>query len=368
MEELQCIFQYIYENYNFNNLNINSNNDNNNTNESNTSDSLSPSITFNAIYSKSFNVKFTIAIHPGYDVPCIYFQIFKISFDDGGFETEILTFDDDSLNTIIYSHQSEISKNPSKYTIISPISQSSPIDLFNTSNNTYFYIHPSYTQARAHVLSLSTQLSNVLARFSSFTNDIQSTPLPEELEIKNKIQLLLSDLSAAINELSRILDTLQTESLSSSKYQQLARHRDELKRHRQDFQRIANQIDQERNRLNLLTNVRSDIDQYNDSNNNTNNNENSNVNIDDYMLDERSRVDRSHNIVDNLISQVMETRDEIMRQRTVLSSVVNRLDRSLNTIPGLNTIINKIDARHRKEALILVIVILICLIILWFSL
>lgn len=224
-----------------------------------------------------------------------------------------------------------------------------------------------YTQARAHVLSLSTQLSNVLARYSSFTNDINSTPSSGELETKNKIQTLLSDLSAAINELSRILDTLQTESLSSSKFQQLSRHKDELKRHRQDFQRIANQIDQERNRLNLLTNVRSDIDQYNDSNNSNNISENPN-NIDDYMLNERSRIDRSHNVVDNLINGVMETRDEILRQRNVLSTVVNRLDRSLNAIPGIGTLINKIDSRHRKEAIILVIVILICLIILWFSL
>ena len=225
----------------------------------------------------------------------------------------------------------------------------------------------AYTQARAHVLSLSTQLSNVLARYSSFASDVYTTPSAEEVDTKNKIQTLLSDLSAAINDMSRILDTLQTESLSSSKLQQLSRHKDELKRHRQDYQRLANQIDQERNRLNLLSNVRSDIDQYND-NANGNNPAGGNANSDDYMLDERLRIDRSHGIVDNLINQVMETRDEMMRQGSTLSNVGNRLERTLSTVPGLNTLINKIDARHRKEAVILVIVILICLIILWFSL
>lgn len=227
----------------------------------------------------------------------------------------------------------------------------------------------AYTQARAHVLSLSTQLSNVLARYSSFASDVHTTPSAEEVETKNKIQTLLSDLSAAINEMSRILDTLQTESLSSSKFQQLSRHKDELKRHRQDYQRIANQIDQERGRLNLLSNVRSDIDQYNDNANGNNSNSTAgNANSDDYMLDERLSIDRSHGIVDNLINQVMETRDEIMRQRNVLSTVTNRLDRTLSSVPGLNNLINKIDARHRKEAIILVVVILICLIILWLSL
>lgn len=225
----------------------------------------------------------------------------------------------------------------------------------------------AYTQARARVLSLSTQLSNVLARYSTFTNNVEKQPTSDEIEIKNKIQTSLSDLSTAINEMSRILDTLKTESLSSSKYQQLNRHKDELKRHRQDFQRISNQIEQERDRLNLLSNVRSDIDQYNESLNN-NLSSNDNGNLDDYMLDERLRVDRSHNIVDNLISQVMETRDEILRQRNVLSTVANRLDRSLSSIPGINNLLNKIDQRHRKQAIILVVVILICLIILWFSL
>lgn len=225
----------------------------------------------------------------------------------------------------------------------------------------------AYTQSRAHVLSLSTQLSNVLARYSSFATDVHTTPSAEEVETKNKIQTLLSDLSAAINDMSRILDTLQTESLSSSKFQQLSRHKDELKRHRQDYQRLANQIEQERNRLNLLSNVRSDIDQYND-NANGNNPTGGNINSDDCMLDERLRIDRSHGIVDNLINQVMETRDEMMRQGSTLSNVSNRLERTLSTVPGLNTLINKIDARHRKEAIILVVVILICLIILWFSL
>jgi Golgi SNAP receptor complex protein 1 len=231
----------------------------------------------------------------------------------------------------------------------------------------------AYTQTRGQILSISTQLSNQIAKYSTFTNNSNLSILEsnDEIEIKNKIESLLSQLSSQINELNRILDTMKSsESLSSSKYQQLSRHKDELTRHRQDFKRINNQITQERNRANLLSNVRSDINQYNDLNQQPNNNENNHHhgnNNENYMLDERARVDRQNNIVDNLIFQVMETRDEIMRQRNILSNVANRLDRSLTTVPGINVLLNKIDARHRKQAIILTIIILICLIILWLS-
>lgn len=218
----------------------------------------------------------------------------------------------------------------------------------------------AYTQSRAQVLTLSTQLSNELAKYSILASDFSNADSTQELQLKNKIESLLSQLSVSINEMSRILESMNSESVSSSKYQQLARHREELKRHRQDFQRITAQLVHERDRENLLSNVRSDIDQYNESN--------LTQSAENYMLDERLRVDRQNNIVDSLISQVLETRDEIMRQRNVFTTISNRLDSSLSTVPGLNVLLNKIDSRHRKQAIILTVVILICLIILWFSL
>lgn len=216
----------------------------------------------------------------------------------------------------------------------------------------------TYTQARTNTLALSTQLSNSLATYASFTNSNSINEDDTQLSIsntKNQIETLLSELSSSISTLQRLIDSSNQ---STSKQQQLARHRDELRRHRTDFMRISAQLESQRQRANLLKDVRNDIDA---ANSNPANDEN-------YMLDERRRVDQSNNIMDGLISQVLATRDEMFRQRGILDNATNSLERSLTAIPGINTLLSKIDARHRKQAIILTIVVTICLLVLWFSL
>lgn len=214
-----------------------------------------------------------------------------------------------------------------------------------------------YSQYRNKILKISTNLSNKIAKYSTFTASIDSIECNTELQTKLEIETLISDLSSNIENLNRLLLSNNI-SHNDSKFYQLSRNRDELARHKQDFQRISNQITNQRDRLNLLSNIKSDISS----------SQQQLLDDENYMLDERARIDQQHNIVDNLITQVLETRDEIFRQRNILSSVTNKLDLTLNKIPGINILLNKIDQRHRKEAIILVLVILICLIVLWFSL
>lgn len=139
MEYLQELFEHIRKKYNFNNIRLNC------KPLDPITDALLPSITFDGLFSDKYNVKFTISYHPGYDVPCLYFQIYQISIieDQNGFEIEreFLTFDNNSLNFILRSHQKHLIKNSSCFVNSSMIS-AAPIDLFSTMNNTYFYIHP----------------------------------------------------------------------------------------------------------------------------------------------------------------------------------------------------------------------------------
>ena len=71
------------------------------------------------------------------------------------------------------------------------------------------------------------------------------------------------------------------------------------------------------------------------------------------MLTERSRIDNSHNLADSLLSQAYETRDHFARQRASLSSVQRRLAQTASYIPGLNTIIAKVNTRKKRDSLIL---------------
>lgn len=180
---------------------------------------------------------------------------------------------------------------------------------------------------RASLLKLSTQLSNKLAKLN--TND--SPELREEIN-----QLLVTFEKNANNQ----------------------RFKDELYRHKQDFKRITSHYDAIIARNQLLNESFQDdeAEQHYSTTNEL------------AYLDERVRVQNQHSIMDQLLTQVAETRDEMLRQRKVLDGLAGRMEGIILKMPGLNVLLTKIDARHRRQAIVLTTVSLICLIILWFTL
>jgi len=79
------------------------------------------------------------------------------------------------------------------------------------------------------------------------------------------------------------------------KQNNLARHREVLADHRRELARLKSTITDARNRANLLSNVRSDINAYRSAN--------PAQAEADYMLDERRRIDNTHNVTDSVLSQ-----------------------------------------------------------------
>lgn len=199
----------------------------------------------------------------------------------------------------------------------------------------------SFPQLKSKIIKNSNKLSNLLAIYSSNESSLQS-----QLEIQSKIESQLSNLSSLINDLSRIID-----SSDIIKFNQLQRFKDELKRNRQDFQRLNNDH-QRKNLLNNITTEETTTD----------------TTYDNYLLDEQLRVNNQHSIVDSLINQVIHTRDEMLRQDSLLSNISTNLSNSISSIPMINNLLNKINARQRKSAFIISSVLVVCLIILWFSL
>lgn len=108
--------------------------------------------------------------------------------------------------------------------------------------------------------------------------------------------------------------------------------------------------------MNLLSNIRSDIDAYRASNP---------VALEaDYMLEERGRIDNSHNMMDNVLSQAYAVNDNFMSQRETLASINRRIIGAASQIPGVNSLIGKIGAKKRRDGLILGVFIGICFLLL----
>jgi Golgi SNAP receptor complex protein 1 len=139
----------------------------------------------------------------------------------------------------------------------------------------------------------------------------------------------------------------------------VARHREVLQDHRRELGRLRSTISEARNKANLLSNVRSDIDAYHSSNPATAEAE--------YMLDERRRIDNSHNMADNVLAQAYAVNENFGVQRETLASINRRIVGAASQVPGINSLIGRIGAKKRRDGIILGSFIAFCfLMLLWF--
>jgi Golgi SNAP receptor complex protein 1 len=100
-----------------------------------------------------------------------------------------------------------------------------------------------------------------------------------------------------------------------------------------------------RNRANLLSNVRSDINAYRTSN--------PAQAEADYMLDERGRIDESHRMADGVLSQAYAINDGFTSQRETLASINRRIVGAASQIPGINNLMQRISSKKRRDGVIL---------------
>ncbi|KAI9784529.1 MAG: hypothetical protein M1816_000795 [Peltula sp. TS41687] len=150
-----------------------------------------------------------------------------------------------------------------------------------------------------------------------------------------------------VSQLSRLLDSESSLTSSALKQNNLSRHREILLDHRRELSRIRSLISEVRARANLLSNVRSDINAYRSNNNNPEAAEA------DYMLDERGRIDNSHNMVDSVLSQAYAVNENFGLQRETLASINRRIVGAASHVPGINSLIGRIGAKKRRDGVIL---------------
>lgn len=220
----------------------------------------------------------------------------------------------------------------------------------------------SFVTVRSQVISLESQTESLLSRYSSFAQTTSSTATGKEKNLDKLLEENLSKRQDVIETLTQICD--ENPNISASKLSQVQRHKEVLQEHWKNFRNIRSSIQQERNRLNLLLSVKNDIAQQQED---LESGANLGSNEDEYFQNETRRVDQSHNIIDRLITQAWETRDQFSMQSGILRSANNKVLQTLQRVPGINQVITKIGARRRKNAIILATVIVICVLILFFT-
>ncbi|MCJ1252428.1 hypothetical protein MMC24_000234 [Lignoscripta atroalba] len=217
-----------------------------------------------------------------------------------------------------------------------------------------------WAQLRQQARSLETQTEALFHTYSHFASTSNVPPKPNEDERRTESQLedILQRRESLISQLARLLDSDSVLTSSALKQNNLSRHREILLDHRRELSRLRSNITEARNRANLLSNVRSDIDAYRSSNPEAAEAE--------YMLDERRRIDNSHSMADSVLSQAYAVNESFGVQRETLASINRRIVGAASQVPGLNSLIGRISAKKRRDGIILGSFIAFCCLVLLF--
>lgn len=219
-----------------------------------------------------------------------------------------------------------------------------------------------WAQLRQQIRTLESQSESLFHTYSQYASASNLPEKPSEEEEKNEtdIKELFEKREALIAQLGRLLDSDASLSTSSLKQSNLSRHREVLAEHKSELKRLRSSVAEARDRQHLLTSVRSDIDAFRSSNPAEAEAE--------YMLQERGRLDSSHNVIDGIISQAYAINENFGLQRDTIASINRRITSAAAQVPGINGIIQKIGTKRRRDGIILGSFIAFCFLFFFFVL
>lgn len=221
----------------------------------------------------------------------------------------------------------------------------------------------SFSSIRTQLLNLEKQTDQNLIKYSNYEKNLS---LKEDPEQEARIAATISELLARRDEFINKLNTInEFENLSTSKLQQLTRHKEILIDHKQIYTKLTNSINDIKNKNNLLFSIRSDLNQHQQQANRQQQ-QMPNQDPNDYILDESVRVNDFNSFANRLLAGAYQTRDELLNQRNYLNNAQLTLTNSLQQVPGLNVLISKINTRRKRDTVILALVIAVCILFLFF--
>jgi Golgi SNAP receptor complex protein 1 len=204
------------------------------------------------------------------------------------------------------------------------------------------------------------QTENLFQAFSTFTSNPPPNPSKDENDTEAKLRDIFERRETVVASLGRLLDSESAGNMSASKLQNLTLHRSTLSDHRHEFTRLKSAITDSRNRANLLHSVRDDINAFRSASRLEEGRSEA-----EYMLDERGRIDNSHNVADTVLSQAYAINADFGEQRARLVQLNRRAMYAASQIPGINTLISKINNRKRRDSVIMAALISFCMLMIF---
>ena len=172
--------------------------------------------------------------------------------------------------------------------------------------------------------------------------------------LTREIDELLQQLDAINSEMSDWTDRHTT---SAAIHHTLQRHGEILKDYKQEYNQTRNNIASQIRRQDLLGThtVQSNGDF----------SPNFRMNL---LLKESEHARNSERLIDDQINIAIEARDSLAHQRQTFKAIQTKLNDISNRFPMINNLVQKINLRKRRDAIIVAVVIGLCLtFLLWWT-
>ncbi|NWV23851.1 GOSR1 protein, partial [Origma solitaria] len=173
-----------------------------------------------------------------------------------------------------------------------------------------------------------------------------------------EIEQLLGKLTGINDKMAEYTNSAGVPSLNAALMHTLQRHRDILQDYTHEFHKTKANFLAIRERENLLGSVRKDIESYK-SGSGVNNRRT------ELFLKEHEHLRNTNNLILFLSPSIaMATKENMTSQRGMLKSIQSKMNTLANRFPAVNSLIQRINLRKRRDSLILGSVIGVCTILL----
>jgi Golgi SNAP receptor complex protein 1 len=201
---------------------------------------------------------------------------------------------------------------------------------------------------RSKAKGLKAQIDTKMLEFGHLAGRLEkataAAPAPSMTEVaalRDNIEHCLKDLLDSSEALNRL-------AASGSQTAQAARFRESHQELLRDFKRVTQNIDHQQQHARLLSGSgrRKDTSQDGEEAN---------------LLRERSALDVTLSMTDEVLSQAQATHDRLIGQRGMLGSVTSKVGTLTAKFPTLNSLIGDISDRKKKEQLVLSFTVACCM-------
>ncbi|XP_068984683.1 Golgi SNAP receptor complex member 1 isoform X2 [Bombus flavifrons] len=170
-------------------------------------------------------------------------------------------------------------------------------------------------------------------------------PLLDEEHVFDNMASEIEALLAKLFSINERMSKLQPN--GAAMLHTMQRHKDILKDYKLEFNKIRNNFDARRDREDLLGSVRKEIDV-------------TGLNRREMYMKENQHIHNSDHLLNDQISIAMETRDHLVTQRQTFKRIQTRLNDISNRFPAVNSLVQRINLRKRRDSLIVGLIIGFC--------